>query len=58
MVIKVGQTVGAKIKTVRAGYAMAMHIRRAHWHTYWIGKGAAKTAVLKWIAAIVVNADR
>lgn len=32
------------------------HVRRAHWHLYWVGKGR-KTPCLKWIAPTLVNAD-
>ncbi len=34
------------------------HIRRAHWHSYWIGKWNepdARTVVLKWLPPIAVN---
>lgn len=30
------------------------HVRRAHWHHFWAGKGK-KTLILKWLAPIVVN---
>ena len=33
------------------------HIRRAHWHTYWIGSGDEKTATLKWLPPIAVKLD-
>jgi hypothetical protein len=34
------------------------HIRRAHWHSYWLGKRDqrdARSAILKWLPAIPVN---
>jgi hypothetical protein len=34
------------------------HIRRAHWHSYWVGKWNepdARTVVLKWLPPIAVN---
>ncbi len=36
------------------------HIRRAHWHSYWIGArqdAAARKAVLRWLPPIAVNVD-
>ncbi len=34
------------------------HIRRAHWHSYWVGKcndPDTRTVVLKWLPPIAVN---
>ena len=34
------------------------HIRRAHWHSYWVGKGdepGAREVMLKWLPPIPVN---
>jgi hypothetical protein len=35
------------------------HVRRAHWHTYWVGSEAAKTRrrELRWLAPILVSAE-
>ena len=33
------------------------HVRRAHWHTYWIGPKSAQTALLRWIAPVIVGAN-
>lgn len=33
------------------------HIRRAHWHTYWMGSGEDKQPVLKWLPPIAVKLD-
>ena len=36
------------------------HVRAAHWHTYWYGPwndAPARTARLRWIAPVLVNAD-
>lgn len=31
------------------------HIRRAHWHSYWIGKRGGQTVSLRWLPPIPVN---
>ena len=34
------------------------HIRRAHWHSYWVGQKSqpeARSVVLKWLPPIPVN---
>lgn len=33
------------------------HIRRAHWHHYWVGPKASQELVLRWLAPIAVNVD-
>ncbi len=33
------------------------HIRRGHWHSYWIGSGEQKEKVVKWLPPLAVNAD-
>ena len=33
------------------------HVRRAHWHHYWIGTGDSKRRTLKWLPPIYVNSD-
>ena len=38
----------------RIGTAKRPHVRRAHWHHYWVGKGRTKLT-LKWLAPFVVN---
>ncbi len=43
-----GTTAAAGDRTVRS------HIRDAHWHTYWTGKGRTKP-VLRWLSHILVN---
>ena len=39
-----------------AGGSKAPHVRRAHWHTYWTGKGR-QTPVLRWLSPILVGAE-
>ncbi len=45
---------GASTKT---GKSVIPHTRKAHWHTYWTGKGRAKPEV-KWINMTLVNAEK
>ncbi len=60
--VVVGERVGGKIKeAVEGGREMTSsasrpHVRRAHWHTFWTGKGRS-IPVLRWLAPIIVNAD-
>lgn len=37
-------------------YKNRPHLRRAHWHHYWVGEGRRKI-VLKWINTMIVNAE-
>ena len=41
-------------KSHKVLYKMRPHVRRAHWHHYWTGRGRQKL-VVKWIAPILVN---
>lgn len=34
------------------------HVRRAHWHHYWIGSGEDKQLELRWLAPTIINADK
>lgn len=36
--------------------AVRTHVRRAHWHHYWVGEGRSRLA-LKWLAPTIVNPD-
>lgn len=65
--LNVGETIGVKIRTLRARYEQSdpqgghhrppvMHVRRAHWHTFLYGK-KRKQKRLKWLPPIVVNGD-
>lgn len=38
------------------GEAKRPHVRRAHWHHFWTGKGRA-VLVVRWLAPIAVNAE-
>lgn len=38
-----------------AGKVVMPHIRRAHWHTYWIGKKSDQKPELKWLSPILIN---
>ena len=69
-VLEVGFRVGAALRAPRAQggehgdgthASPAPHVRAAHWHTYWYGPRdvtpAQRTAKLRWLAPILVNAD-
>lgn len=45
-----------KIQKSSRQYKNRPHMRRAHWHHYWVGEGRTKL-VLKWINSILVNAE-
>jgi len=54
-----GETVGHRLRNSGAGHAdtgrtVSPHIRRAHWHTYWTGKGRT-VPVLRWLHPILVG---
>lgn len=40
-----------------AGVTVRAHIRRAHWHSFWVGKRGAQTLSLRWLPPIAVNTD-
>lgn len=53
---------GADVKPVEGGGEekahrhVSPHVRRAHWHGYWLGKRDNPTdLVIKWIAPVIVN---
>lgn len=60
---KVIETVrGNEEEYLPSGKRVSPHIRRAHWHLYWTGKGIRKdpskaVPVVKWVPATVVNLD-
>jgi len=39
------------------GGTVRPHIRRAHWHSYWVGSGDDKKINVKWLPPIAVNLD-
>lgn len=43
-----GQTHGGTVRP---------HIRRAHWHSFWVGSGDDKKINVKWLPPIAVNLD-
>lgn len=40
-----------------SGITVRPHIRRAHWHSFWVGKRGAQTLSLRWLPPIAVNTD-
>jgi hypothetical protein len=56
-----GNAIRSFNKTMTAmgtGRTVTPHIRRAHWHTYWVGTTGSKAQVLKFIPASFVNIDK
>lgn len=39
-----------------SGATVRPHIRRAHWHSFWVGKRGAQALSLRWLPPIAVNA--
>lgn len=33
------------------------HLRRAHWHHFWIGSGSDRQLILRWVSSTVINPD-
>lgn len=42
----------------RCGFRMSPHIRQAHPHNYWVGKGKDKHLEVRYLRSIKVNADK
>ncbi len=40
-----------------SGQSVRPHIRRAHWHSFWVGKRGEQTITLRWLPPIPVNVD-
>lgn len=59
---KIGEAVGAKLRHQRSEHArrdgVAPHIRRAHWHGYWMGEREKEERrfIYKWLPPIFVGA--
>jgi hypothetical protein len=63
---EVGLRLGAALKTAREqlethestpgnGTPVRPHVRRAHWHSYWVGKRGEQTISLRWLPPISVK---
>ena len=39
----------------KTGRKVRPHMRRAHWHRYWVGSGKERRLVLKWLAPTMVG---
>lgn len=48
-------TTDSSVSSLRK-YKNRPHVRRAHWHHYWVGEGRSKI-VLRWINTTLVNAN-
>ncbi|TXM53730.1 hypothetical protein FT666_15745 [Providencia rettgeri] len=56
----VGDSIRAFNENLRSTHAlgtMRPHIRRAHWHGYWVGTGEGKNFLLKWLPATFINPE-
>lgn len=60
-----GFTLGAALRDARTrtepeggGHSPRGHIRRAHWHSYWVGSGESRRLELRWLPPIAVNLDQ
>lgn len=47
----------AQARGISSGNFLPPHIRRAHWHTYWVGKRSEPKPELRWLHPILVNAE-
>lgn len=65
---EVGVRLGAALDLARArqadiingnvsGILIEPHIRRAHWHSFWVGKKGQQQITIKWLPPIPVNAE-
>ena len=57
-----GHRIGAALRRARsqstgAGTTPATHVRRAHWHTYWVGPRDNARRELRWISPTLVGGD-
>jgi hypothetical protein len=66
---KVGYRLGAALRTAMAGHEAGAessgaharprpHVRRAHWHSYWVGqkdRPESRSVILKWLPPVPVN---
>ncbi len=56
-----GFTLGAALAEAKAaeatGGTVRGHIRRAHWHSFWVGSGDSRRLDLRWLPPIAVNLD-
>lgn len=46
-----------KISSGRTGTPKKPHVRKAHWHHYWIGSGEHKRLIRKWLPAMGIKMD-
>ena len=40
------------------GTSKSPHIRKAHWHHYWVGKDNNKSKILKWLHPMFINPQK
>ena len=44
-------------KSAGTGAKKRSHIRRGHWHHYWVGPRSARDLILRWTAPMVIHSD-
>lgn len=53
---QIGQALrDARATSAGAGGSVRGHIRKSHWHSYWLGSGENKRRELRWLSPILVN---
>lgn len=52
------EEVEPKKNSNNTGTSKSPHIRKAHWHHYWIGKENEKSKILKWLHPMFINLQK
>ena len=65
-IYNLGQRLGGEIRnfkedirkssTSKKATSKRPHIRKGHWHGYWVGTGQNKKFIIKWLPAVFINA--
>ena len=45
-------------KKIRMGWKVTPHVRRPHPHRYWVGHGANKRLVVRWLDSIRIHPEQ
>lgn len=56
--VSLSKAIQTNKKQKKEGSPKASHIRRAHWHHYWVGTGDNRTLVLRWLSPMLINAKK
>lgn len=49
---------GPRKQSNSVGTSKSPHIRKAHWHHYWVGKENEKSKILKWLHPMFINPQK